>query len=54
VSDTLTPAPPPATKAHPWRRRSVTTLIVLACAALAAMWVYALVFAPNTPRIWLP
>src|SRR3954463_13899471 len=54
MSSTVTPASPPATTAHPWRRRVVTTFILVACAALAAMWVYALVFAPDTPRNWLP
>jgi hypothetical protein len=54
MSSTLTPASPPSASAHPWRRRSVTTLILVVCAALAAMWVYALVFAPDTPRNWLP
>src|SRR3954452_9439513 len=54
MSSTLTPGPPPATTAHPWRRRIVTAVILVACAALAAMWVYALVFAPDTPRNWLP
>jgi hypothetical protein len=28
--------------------------LLVVCAALAAMWVYALVFAPDTPRNWLP